>query len=209
MSRASRSPLATVQAEPRPRHGAFTARFGRHASALRAGRRHPSSPRGILRCRRWVSETSRALQELKALMGRVLDSDASEAFGRFMVRQVALSDMAPNADDAVLEGIESPASEAAVAQAHLEACLTTSVTSSSTGPRRRPAAGCARPSPSSAPSARRVARRSPPWWSPSRRSRARGLDGRRAPLVEPRAARGPSAASTTPAMLRSTTTCGL
>ena len=59
--------------------------------------------------------------ELKALMGRVLDSDASEAFGRFMVRQVALSDMAPNADDAVLEGIEeSPDGGAAMAQAHLE-----------------------------------------------------------------------------------------
>ena len=59
--------------------------------------------------------------ELKALMGRVLDSDASEAFGRFMARQVALSDMAPNADDAVLEGIEeSPDGGAAMAQAHLE-----------------------------------------------------------------------------------------
>jgi hypothetical protein len=59
--------------------------------------------------------------ELKALMGRVLDSDASEAFGRFLVRQVALSDMAPNADDAVLEGIEeSPDGGAAMAQAHLE-----------------------------------------------------------------------------------------
>jgi len=59
--------------------------------------------------------------ELKALMGRVLDSDASEAFGRFMVRQIALSDMAPNADDAVLEGIEeSPDGGAAMAQAHLE-----------------------------------------------------------------------------------------
>lgn len=59
--------------------------------------------------------------ELKALMGKVLDSDASEAFGRFMVRQVALGDMAPNADDALLEGIEeSPDGGAAMAQAHLE-----------------------------------------------------------------------------------------
>ena len=47
--------------------------------------------------------------ELKELMGRVFESDASEAFGQFMVRQIALADMAPNADHAVLEGIvESP-----------------------------------------------------------------------------------------------------
>jgi hypothetical protein len=58
--------------------------------------------------------------ELKALMGRVLESDASEAFGRFMVRQIALSDMAPAADDAVLDGIEeSPDGGAAMAEAHL------------------------------------------------------------------------------------------
>jgi hypothetical protein len=58
--------------------------------------------------------------ELKALMGRVLDSDASEAFGHFMVRQIALSDMAPAADEAVLEGIEeSPDGGAAMAEAHL------------------------------------------------------------------------------------------
>jgi hypothetical protein len=58
--------------------------------------------------------------ELKALMGRVLDSDASEAFGAFMVRRVALSDMAPNADDAVLDGVEeSPDGGAAMAEAHL------------------------------------------------------------------------------------------
>jgi hypothetical protein len=58
--------------------------------------------------------------ELKELMGRVLDSDASEAFGLFMVRQIALGDMAPNADDAVLEGIEeSPDGGAAMAEAHL------------------------------------------------------------------------------------------
>jgi hypothetical protein len=59
--------------------------------------------------------------ELKALMGKVLDSDASEAFGRFMVRQVALGDMAPKAHDDLLEGIEeSPDGGAAMAQAHLE-----------------------------------------------------------------------------------------
>ncbi len=58
--------------------------------------------------------------ELKQLMGRVLESDASEAFGQFMVRQLALSDMAPTADDAMLEGIEeSPDGGAAMAEAHL------------------------------------------------------------------------------------------
>ena len=58
--------------------------------------------------------------ELKELMGRVFESDASEAFGQFMVRQIALADMAPNADHAVLEGIEeSPDGGAAMAEAHL------------------------------------------------------------------------------------------
>ena len=58
--------------------------------------------------------------QLKELMGRVLDSGASEEFGQFMVRQSALSDMAPNADDAVLDGIEeSPDGGAAMAEAHL------------------------------------------------------------------------------------------
>jgi hypothetical protein len=58
--------------------------------------------------------------ELKALMGRVLESDAYEAFGQFMVRQIALRDMAPGADDAVLDGIEeSPDGGAAMAEAHL------------------------------------------------------------------------------------------
>ena len=60
--------------------------------------------------------------ELKALMARVLDSDAADAFGQFMVRQVALAHLAPRADDAVLEGIdESPDWGAAMAEAHLEA----------------------------------------------------------------------------------------
>ena len=44
--------------------------------------------------------------ELKAVMRRVLESDASEAFEQFMVRQIALRDMAPKAGDAVLEGIQ-------------------------------------------------------------------------------------------------------
>jgi hypothetical protein len=58
--------------------------------------------------------------ELKELMGRVFASDASEAFGEFMVRQIALSDLAPNADDAVVAGIEeSPDGGAAMAEAHL------------------------------------------------------------------------------------------
>jgi hypothetical protein len=60
--------------------------------------------------------------ELKALMARVLDSHASDAFGQFMVRQVALAHLAPMANDAVLGGIEeSPDGGAAMAQAHLQA----------------------------------------------------------------------------------------
>jgi hypothetical protein len=58
--------------------------------------------------------------ELKQLMGRVLQSGASEEFGHFVVRRIALSDMAPNADEAVLDGIdESPDGGAAMAEAHL------------------------------------------------------------------------------------------
>ena len=58
--------------------------------------------------------------ELKQLMGRVLQSSASEAFGHFIVRRIALNDMAPNADHAVLDGIEeSPDGGAAMAEAHL------------------------------------------------------------------------------------------
>lgn len=58
--------------------------------------------------------------ELKELMGRVLESDASEAFGQFVVRQIALRDMAPGADEALLDGIEeSPDGGAAMAEAHL------------------------------------------------------------------------------------------
>jgi hypothetical protein len=58
--------------------------------------------------------------ELRELMGRVLDSDASEAFGDFMVRRVALSDMAPGADAAVIDGVDaSPDGGASMAEAHL------------------------------------------------------------------------------------------
>jgi hypothetical protein len=68
-----------------------------------------------------VSETNKpGAAELKELMARVLQSDASEAFGEIMVRHIALRDMAPGADDAVLEGIEeSPDGGAAMAEAHL------------------------------------------------------------------------------------------
>jgi hypothetical protein len=59
--------------------------------------------------------------ELKALMARVLQAEVSEAFGQFMVRQVALADLAPGADEAVIAGIEeSPDGGAAMVEAHLE-----------------------------------------------------------------------------------------
>jgi hypothetical protein len=58
--------------------------------------------------------------ELKQLMKQVFESEAAEAFGQFMVRQIALADMAPNADHAVVAGIEdSPDGGAAMAEAHL------------------------------------------------------------------------------------------
>jgi hypothetical protein len=58
--------------------------------------------------------------QLTELMRRVLQSDAADAFEQFIVRQVALRDMAPKADDAVLAGIEeSPDGGAAMAEAHL------------------------------------------------------------------------------------------
>jgi hypothetical protein len=60
--------------------------------------------------------------ELKDLMRRVLDSNAGETFENFMVRQIALRNIAPNAGDAVVEGIEeSPDGGAAMAEAHLAA----------------------------------------------------------------------------------------
>ena len=58
--------------------------------------------------------------QLRELMGRVLESQASEALGDFMVRRDALSQLAPRLDDAVLNGIdESPDGGAAMAEAHL------------------------------------------------------------------------------------------
>jgi hypothetical protein len=70
---------------------------------------------------RVVSDSNKpGATELKQLMARVFQSDASEAFGLFMVRQVALSDLAPGADEAMLDGIEeSPDGGAAMAEAHL------------------------------------------------------------------------------------------
>jgi cytochrome P450 len=68
-----------------------------------------------------MSETNKPdATELKELMGRVFESDAYEAFAQFMVRHVALNDMAPTADEALLDGIEeSPDGGAAMAEAHL------------------------------------------------------------------------------------------
>jgi hypothetical protein len=58
--------------------------------------------------------------ELKELMARVLQSDASDLFGQVMVRHIALRDMAPGAGEAVLDGVEeSPDGGAAMAEAHL------------------------------------------------------------------------------------------
>jgi hypothetical protein len=68
-----------------------------------------------------MSESSQpGATELKELMRRVLESDAADAFEQFVVSQFALRDMAPKADDAVLEGVtESPDGGAAMAEAHL------------------------------------------------------------------------------------------
>jgi hypothetical protein len=54
-------------------------------------------------------------------MGRVLDSQASDAFGDFMARRAALNHLAPSLDDAVLDGVdESPDGGAAMAEAHFK-----------------------------------------------------------------------------------------
>ena len=58
--------------------------------------------------------------QLTQLMGRVFESSACEAFGDFMARRIALGDLAPMSDDALLDGIdESPDGGAAMAEAHL------------------------------------------------------------------------------------------
>jgi hypothetical protein len=62
----------------------------------------------------------RSGSELTALMGRVFESSACEAFGSFVTRRLALNDLAPRADDAVLGGVEdSPDGGAAMVEAHL------------------------------------------------------------------------------------------
>jgi hypothetical protein len=67
-----------------------------------------------------MSDDRRGAAELTQLMGEVLQSDASEAFGEFMVRHVALGDLAPAAEDALVDGIEaSPDGGDAMARAHL------------------------------------------------------------------------------------------
>jgi hypothetical protein len=59
--------------------------------------------------------------QVTELMRRVLQSPACDAFEQFVLRQVALRDMAPKADDALLEGVEeSPDGGAAMAEAHLQ-----------------------------------------------------------------------------------------
>jgi hypothetical protein len=58
--------------------------------------------------------------ELTDLMKRVLASDAYEHFESFIVRQIALRDMAPKAEEALIEGTEaSPDGGEAMAEAHL------------------------------------------------------------------------------------------
>jgi hypothetical protein len=59
--------------------------------------------------------------ELTQLMGEVLQSKASEAFGEFMVRHLALADLAPGAADAVVDGVDaSPDGGESMARAHLQ-----------------------------------------------------------------------------------------
>ena len=67
-----------------------------------------------------MSDERSSTTELTQLMGEVLESDSSAAFGEFMVRHVALGDLAPAADDAVADGIDaSPDGGDAMARAHL------------------------------------------------------------------------------------------
>jgi hypothetical protein len=67
-----------------------------------------------------MSDGDRTGTELTELMGQVLNADSSAAFGEFMVRHVALGDLAPAAEDAVVDGIEaSPDGGDAMARAHL------------------------------------------------------------------------------------------
>jgi hypothetical protein len=68
-----------------------------------------------------MSDDRPGATELTQLMGEVLQSDASEAFGEFMVRHFALGDLAPGAADAVIDGVDaSPDGGDAMARAHLQ-----------------------------------------------------------------------------------------
>src|SRR5215210_2145436 len=68
-----------------------------------------------------MSEERPGATELTQLMGEVLQSDASEAFGEFMVRHIALSDLAPGAEHAVVDGVDAPPDGGdAMARAHLK-----------------------------------------------------------------------------------------
>jgi hypothetical protein len=68
-----------------------------------------------------MSDDRPAATELTQLMGEVLQSDSSEAFGEFMVRHIALGDLAPGAEQAVVDGVEaSPDGGDAMARAHLQ-----------------------------------------------------------------------------------------
>lgn len=68
-----------------------------------------------------MSDNRPGATELTQLMGEVLQSDASEAFGEFMVRHMALGDLAPHAPDAVTDGVDaSPDGGEAMARAHLQ-----------------------------------------------------------------------------------------
>ena len=68
-----------------------------------------------------MSDERSGATELTQLMGAVLQSDTSEAFGEFMVRHIALGDLAPHAEDAVTDGVDaSPDGGDAMARAHLQ-----------------------------------------------------------------------------------------
>jgi hypothetical protein len=68
-----------------------------------------------------MSDDRPGATELTQLMGEVLQSDSSEAFGEFMVRHIALGDLAPGAEQAVIDGVEaSPDGGDAMARAYLQ-----------------------------------------------------------------------------------------
>ena len=68
-----------------------------------------------------MSDDTPGAIELTQLMGEVLQSDASEAFGEFIVRHFALGDLAPGAAESVIDGVDaSPDGGDAMARAHLQ-----------------------------------------------------------------------------------------